>query len=78
MIEVLMCVRVADMAATPVPSRIDRCQTCGSQVWVSRRAPPISRLMCQQCAMDVADEDDEFDVADETRAEVEEHLARKR
>jgi hypothetical protein len=28
--------------------------------------------------MDVADEDDEFDVADETRAEVEEHLARKK
>jgi hypothetical protein len=47
-------------------------------VWVSLRAPPISRLMCQQCAMDVADEDDEFDVADETRAEVEEHLARKK
>lgn len=73
-----MCVRVADMAATPVPSRTDICQTCGSQVWVSLRAPPITRLMCQQCAMDVANEETQFGVADETRAEVEEHLARKK
>ena len=76
-IEVLMCMRVADMAVTPVPSRTDTCLACGSQVWVSLRAPPGMRLMCQRCVTETAKDDDEFGIAEETATEVAEYLAKE-
>ena len=73
-IEVLVCMRVADMANPPVASSTANCQKCGMRVWVSMRAPAIPLIVCMPCAMD--DSNAEFDVADETMAEVKEYLAR--
>jgi len=45
----IIAMRVEDLPAPWVPSRVDRCSTCGAQVWVSLRAPAGVEAVCTWC-----------------------------
>jgi len=48
---IIICVRVADLPAPPVLSRIEQCGDCQQRVWVSDSSPliPGARYRCNRC-----------------------------
>ena len=45
----IIAIRVEDLPIPPVPSRVDRCSTCGAPVWVSLRSPAYTEVVCTRC-----------------------------
>lgn len=79
----LICMRVCDLAKPHVKShRGVYCALCGTEVWVSIRAPLVSTLWCAPCAVKegVAKAPDDLTVglAKETEDEVLDYYKRKR
>jgi hypothetical protein len=77
-VKALTCMRVADIPVPPVPSRRARCKICGSQVWVSLRAPAIPLIHCVPCTMDeVGEARAEIALHKEVLDEVRDYFAKK-
>jgi hypothetical protein len=65
-LDVLACVRVADMPEPRVPSRRGRCKRCGMKVWIAHSSPASAEVWCTHCVEDEIAVRDDVEIAKPT------------